>query len=747
MAHFGEPEEGGFNLRAQIGTIWRGRWIIVICTVVALVIGFLAVSQLKPSYRTSGKVLFEAKRANITDMEDVVVGPDYSRDSLVNEVQILSSTNLIDRVVEKLNLERYPEFNPSLRGEDKSMAAILRSLLNWRTYISPSLLADLGIIPPSEPAFVDEAVRERRKRLAVISNVLDGLSLQPIPNSRVIQVSFEGSRPDLTARIVNTIAEQYIVDQLEAKLTATRRASEWLAERTDELGDRLREAELEVEQARAELTTDSGQTSEVTRQQLSQINSALTAARAQRAQLEVQYKSVADALNNENVDLGAVTMFRNSPVIQQLRREESDLRSRDASLAALASGHPRRQEIAVSLREVRSNIREEAQRIATALQSSLEDALNGETRLEEEIGELEATEQEQRRGEIRLRQLERQAQANRVLYETFLARLQETSQQESLQTSDVRILTPAEVPNSPVATAKNRILAMALILGGGLGVGVVFLLDRLNNTFRGVDQVQSFTGLPVLASLPSVGGKVSRSEVVRNLRDKPNGALAEAVRNMRTSVLFSSSGNPPRVVMFTSSTPREGKSTSALLMALTSQQMGRSAIIVDCDLRLHALSTLVRTDDERPGLLAVIEGRASINDAVHVDPETGLHILTAQPGERDKAPSAADTVSSQGFASLVDHLSQAYDLVILDTPPVLVVTDPRIVGRLADAIVYAVRWDYTPRGAVLEGLREMRSVSSPLAGIVLTMVDSERVAGYAYESYGYYRSRYMDYYN
>ena len=182
-------------------------------------------------------------------------------------------------------------------------------------------------------------------------------------------------------------------------------------------------------------------------------------------------------------------------------------------------------------------------------------------------------------------------------------------------------------------------------------------------------------------------------------------------------------------------------------MALTSQQMGRSAIIVDCDMRLRALSSLVEHEEDRPGLLSVLKGTATVDEAVDVDPNTGLMILAVRPGEADGTLSAADIVASRYFADLVEHLSKVFDLVVLDTPPVLAVSDARIASSLADAIVYAVLWDGTPRGAVAEGLRELRSVEAPVAGLMLTMVDSEKVASYAYEGYGHYRARYGEYYS
>ncbi len=749
-AEYVEPmpaEESGLDLRALLGKVWRGRWIIAVCVVVALAIAFLLVSQMRPVYRASSKVLFESQQSNVADLQSVLA-TEFSKDTLQNEIEILYSTNLIGRVVDTLGLEGNPEFNPRLAAGDVSFLDRLRSLLSWRTYISPSFLADLGIIDPPEPALVDPEAAAHRERLGVIGRVQQGLILQPVPGSRVIEIAFEAHSPQTTARVVNSVGKEYINGQLEAKVAATRQASEWLADRIDELRVRVENAELAVETARAELAKQSGQTSEITQQQLSAINGALAAAQAQRAQIEVQYQGLREALANAETDLGAITLLRQTPVIASLRQQEAELRGRESTLEALARDNPARIRLRTQLDSVREDIRSEARRVLSALSSDLELAREQEEALEEQVRALEATEQEQRRGEVQLRQLEREAQASRTLYESFLARLQETSQQESLLVADARILSPAEVPGGPLASTKNRVLMMSVILGGGLGVGIIFLLDRLNNTYRGVTELERATGLPVLASLPSIGSESSRQEVVRQLYERPNGSLAEAVRNLRTSVLFGGGGTPPRVIVFSSSTPKEGKSTSSLLLALTSQQMGRSAIIVDCDLRLHALSNLVGQEDgKRPGLLSVLDGTASLEDAVYVDPETGLRILATQPGENAKGVSAADIVASQKFGNLIDILTRTYDLVVLDTPPVLVVTDARVIARRADAVVYAVRWDVTPRGAVLEGLRELHSVGAPMAGLVLTMVDTTKLGSYAYEGYGYYRSRYHDYYS
>ena len=182
------------------------------------------------------------------------------------------------------------------------------------------------------------------------------------------------------------------------------------------------------------------------------------------------------------------------------------------------------------------------------------------------------------------------------------------------------------------------------------------------------------------------------------------------------------------------------------MLALTSQQMGKSAIIVDCDLRMPALSKALNIEKDHLGLLSVIDGSVSLDDAVHVEPTTGLHILMARSSERALNINASDVLASNRFRVLLDYLTRTYDIVILDAPPTLVVTDARILASMADAVVYAVRWDHTPRDAVLEGLRELGAADTKLTGVVMTMVNERKASRYSYDGYSYHRGRYRDYY-
>jgi capsular exopolysaccharide synthesis family protein len=200
--------------------------------------------------------------------------------------------------------------------------------------------------------------------------------------------------------------------------------------------------------------------------------------------------------------------------------------------------------------------------------------------------------------------------------------------------------------------------------------------------------------------------------------------------------------------MMTSSTPREGKSTTAVLLALTSQQMGRKTIIVDCDLRLPAVSTLIDIDADRPGLMAALNDPDALEDAVSTEAETGLHVLLMRAGDTRPTQNAADILSSLKFRTLIERLKAEYDLVVLDTPPTLVVSDSRIVSGLVDGVVFSVKWDDTPRGAASEAVKQLHGIGAPMVGVVMTMVNEAKAAKYSYDGYGYgyYGGQYKDYY-
>lgn len=726
------------DVRVIFNTIWRGRWTILFIAAIFAIIALLLASRTEAVYKASATVMFGIERANITDLQQLLSVNDFDENELENQIQVLRSKSLIARVVEDLGLQNDPEFNPALAemaskaAEDSTEGGGALDLVMGQ--IRP-FLAFLGMETDTgeEPAAASDS--DHRSMMIAVRELRDNLNLLPVSNSSVIEISYTSHSPELSANIVNAVAEQYIVDQLQVKLETTNAATEWLTTRVEELRERVQTSEEAIETARTQLSTDAGQGLEITQQQLAAINAALSSARGETASAEARYLRLSEALEAGR-DLSS-----ESEAIRQYRDEEGNLLTRRNTLS---DNHPAIPQINTQLEAIRSRIQEEAARVVASADVEFRTAQTQVEELEQAVRDLESKALLQSRDDIRIRQLEREAQANRLLYENLLVRLNETSEQEDLQSADVRILSAAEIPFEPEPRKTIPITIMAGILGGFLGIGIVALRDNLNNTFRTPRQIEELTGERVLATLPVLRSKIRNRDLVRYLLSKPTSSLAEAVRNLRTSILRPNAQKPPKVVMFTSSIPGEGKSTTSMLTAITSRQMGKSTIIVDCDLRLSTIDQFLDTRDDKPGILSVLNGSATLEDALYEDPATGLHALMVRRGERNLKTdkNAADTLSSQKFAELIRYLSEVYDVVILDTPPVLVVTDARIIAGLADTVIYVVRWNKTPRDAVAEGFKELASVDAPVAGAVLSMVNERRASKSMVDGYVHHRGKY-----
>ncbi len=731
--------DDGLDLASLLLPLWRRKWIILLCGLLAAVAAAYVATSQRNSYTATARVIFEPERLRIIDLDSVVVTPDVSATGMRNQIEILRSALLLERVIDTLRLERSPEFNPDLRNDPPALLDRLAARVSLPDPVR-SRLVTLDLLTPAEPEGLTPEQRTERLRARILEQLGSNMRLSPLPNSRVIEIGYTSENPVLAAAIVNATGEQYIVVQTERKRDDIAAASELLSVRVRDLENRYNRAEEAVRSAQLELSLGAEYGSALIARQLETLNEALSQARLQRAAVENRYNR-AVAVLNDGGDLHVVPDFRDSPVMRSYRARQVELLDQEASLRSIVAGNsnPTVVRLEARLEEVRRSMLEEAETIVAGLRTELQAAVEHEETLREQMAEREAQALEQSRNEMRLSRLEREAQASRTLYDSFLTRMNETSEQAALQSPDARFLTRASVPDTP--SNRSRLLIVLAGLVGGIGVGsaIVLLLDRLNNTMRSSSDVETRTGLAVLAGIPHLGRRKNPRQLLAMLLGKPDGPLAESTRNLRTSILFSNLDQAPKVIMFASSLPNEGKTTTAMLTAITSQQMERTAIIVDCDLRRRTMGGLFPISPEQPGLFAALQGTASIEEAVYVEPESGLHVLAPECAGTGRG-NPADVLASRRFHRLIAQLKARYDLVILDTPPTLAVTDARIVAQIADTVVYLVRWNKTPSGAVVEGIRELRSVGATIAGVALTLVDERQASQYVGNEALYKRS-------
>ena len=734
-------EEEPLNIRELLLPFWRRKWLIILTALIATAFGVLIAVNSEPKYTANARVIFDPERLKIIDLDNVTITPDTTTTGLQNQIEILRSAVLMERVVDILRLQDTPEFNDDLRP---GPPPLMERAVNFSTRLvdrlnlplsSREMLAGLGLInrPELDLGALDAA---EQRRQGIVKRLIDEIQLRPIPNSRVIDIGFASTNAGLASSIVNAAAEQYILVQIEKKRDDVAAATELLSVRVQDLENRLNSSEEALEIARLELARSVGHSAQMTGQRLEQLNIDLQAARDATRQAETRLTRATEGLA-DTAQLPIVPEFRESQIIGAYRVQEREIIDELAAQSAIfGPGSPVVTRLEARLATTQDNIRSEAELITAALRQELEAATARQASVEEALRDLEARALEQSQAEMRLQRLEREALASRSIYDSFVSRLKETSEQAGLQTPDARFLTRALVPQTSDILRRLITIAMSGFAGLAIGAGIVFLLEQLNNSFRKSNEVEERTGLSLLASIPSAGKRRKPSDLVADFSKDADTPLSEAMRNLRTSITYSNIDQPPKVVMITSSAPSEGKTTTAALFGITSARMGRSTIIVDCDFRRRSFGSIYPANPGSPGLLAVLEGSVAVADAVISDPETGIHILKSEAAGQMRG-NPADILASKRFRKLIEELRIRYDTVILDTPPVLAVTDARILAPLADAVVYMVKWNATSQDAVLEGLRVLRSVNAKVAGVAFSFVNPKQAAHYVSSDYYY----------
>jgi exopolysaccharide transport family protein len=727
----GRPIGGGPEVSvAALLAILRRRAIPMAAAFVAVVaIGVVYTLSLTPRYTATSTVLFDAQNQNALDLDQLLnqqAGPPVS---ISNQIQIITSSSFVGKVVDKLNLSADPEFGMGAAG-------------------------GFGIVKSIKGIFGDDTQSGPSKdeeHIATINRFLDRMVAGVADGTSVITIQFSSQDPSKAAAIANAVADGYITDQLEAKFEATRIANNWLSGRLDELRKRVAEAETAVATYAAEnhlqTLNEAGQTLQDTR--VAALNDELLKARTDYAEKQTRLSGVRAVLARGG-SVEAIPDLMSSPVFQGLRTQRAALLQQQSQMSStFGARHPEMIKLTEQIASIDAQINGEIQRILSALQSDA--AVSGAQLAVIQKGLNDAEGQNANAGQanVRLRELQRNADSSKSLYEAFLKRFNELGEQGTLQSTQARVISRATVPASP-SYPKTLLYLAGSVAAGLLAAAVIaFLLEQLDRGLRTRQQIESELGLPMLANLPLMdsgelnwdGKKHTPSEIVVH---KPLSAYNEAFRMLRAGIQLSNVDAQPVLVLITSALPNEGKSTGALSLARSCAQAGDRVLLIDGDIRRPSIGKVLGRDhDKGIGLVQCVRGEAQVHEAVIKDDITSLHILL--PGATVNNP--PDILSSIAMRNLLAAARQSYDLVLIDSSPVLPVIDARLLARLCDTTVFFIRWEDTPRDAAQEALRLLQSFDAPMAGVALSMTDRKRQTRYGYygDSYSYY-GRYQNYY-
>jgi capsular exopolysaccharide synthesis family protein len=691
----------------------KHQWLILTFLLTVVTIVSVATFRMKPVYVATAKIEIDKEATNILPFQ----GADpYEFEMDVDnyietQSRILTSETLALATIRNLGLAGTPEFSEG--GASDAIAT--GTLKNQK-------------LPPEIGAF------------------LGNLSVRRIPSTSLMEVSFESTNPQLAARILNAHLDNYIEQNYKSRYEATADATKWLQQELDELSVKVRRSEdarIAYERSNQILAVDDK--SNVTTERLADLNKELTDAQGDSLKKQALYEFAKAG------DVDAVPQLRDNSVLQGMQTKRADLSVQYTdAVSQYGPNFPKVQRLQAQIKNLDDEMMRERKGIVVQLENDYREAKQHEELLSKALDEQKTEVNAMSEKMIQYNILKREAEANKVLYDSLETKLKEAQISSGLKSSNLRIVDPAMIPSTPARPAKSRNIALAFLVGLVGGIGLALLRDYMDNTVKTPDDVETLARLPSLAVVPAFGGELTQRKrkgffkaTFANGQEKhielvaqhlPKSQVSEAFRALRTALLLSRPDRPPQVILVSSALPREGKTTVAANLAVTLAQLGDKTVLVDADLRKPGVGRLLNLSmGKHAGLSSYLAGVSTI-DLVSV-PHPAIPNLTAIP-TGPLPPNPADLLASHKLTEAIAELRTKYKFIVIDTPPIMAASDALIVSVHADGVLVVVRSGETPKVAFTRTRDLLTSVNCHLLGVVLNAVDSG--APDYYYSYRYY---------
>lgn len=708
---------------------------------VPAVIAFLAVMAAgagyvwtaTPAYEARVQLMIETERPRVVVFKDTVETDDTDKaDYQQTQHRILMSRGLATRVMDSLSLWDHEEF-----AGTGQQGGLLHRALDPVVEVGSAVVARFSAKPPppikSDDAIADAAPNRARE----IDTFLRALVVAPIRNSRLVDVKFRSRDPKLAAAVVNALADAYIKQNMDFKSKSSKEASDWLAEQLEAQRAQVLKSEGALQRYREQ--TDAMSTAEreaAVQQKVAELNTSLTRAQTERTQKEYAAKAL-QAIATNATALDANPIVAASPPVQAARTELVELQRQErAAVETLGAKHPDLIKLRRSIEAAEARLRTEQSRVVQTMQTELQASRAQEDILATAIESQKSAATAMRRKQIEYDALEREAASDRQIFDSLLQRAKETGVSGDLMASNIRVVDPADIPHSPVSPQKVRDLTITVGVALVFGVLAAFVSNYMDKRIKTPDELKHQLGLPCLGLVPLLNG--DNEKVAPLLTNNTPALFQEAFRAVRTSVLFASVGEESRTLLVTSSGPHEGKSMVAANLAVSLAQTGRRVLLVDADMRrptAHALLSRPRS----PGLSGLSHSGWRL-DAVAQETDIPDLFLV---GAGETPPNPAELLASHKFAAFVKEAARAYDWVVIDSPPVMAVTDAALIGHLVSGVVFVVGSEQTAAETALNALEKLHAAHGRFVGAVLNRVKLERDPFfYAH----HYRPEYQKYY-
>jgi len=692
----GQPADDAIDLHALIAAFRRRLGLFMAVTAAVCMIVLALMLGQPPVYTATASLQINTRKEQVVAGQAVLSALDAEAAIVDTEVEVLKSPQLAAQVVQTLDLISDPEFNARLR--------------------SSTLTKHL---PRTTPAPTDAQI----ERQQVIDAVRRRLTVRRVGLTYSMAVSFTSEDPSKAARIANAFAEAYLQSQLTAKFDANAQANSFLGARLEDLRRQVEAADAAVSAYRIENGLLSAQGATLTEQEISAYNQQLALARAQQAEQDARLRTARAqmAAGSNGDDVGEAL---SSPVVQNLRAQRAAISTRVADLSVRYGPlHPDMIRARQELSDIDAQIQAEIRRVVSNLDAQAQVARQRAASVQSSLDAARGALADNNAASVRLRELEGEAEAARAIYRAFLDRYRETSAQTGVEQADARVVSRATPPTSQSAPNLMISLALGLMLGAAAGTGAVGAIPLASSVATAEDQTLHPIDLVV---------------------QRPLSVFAEAFRALRTSItpIVSVVGEPSaRIVAVTSALPGEGKTTTAVCLARVAARSGGRVLLIDGDPRRRGVTWMLGLNPDH-GLAEVLHGAAAWRNVSVLDPASGAQVLPLL----GSGLSADDLFGAPPMTTLLDELRQAFDLIVIDTAPVLVLADARILAAKADSVVLLARWRKTPARAVAAAIRILSQSGVRLSGVTLSQVDVRAEAGRNYGHHDYDYRAYRKYY-
>jgi succinoglycan biosynthesis transport protein ExoP len=693
-------EEREIHLRDYLRIIFKRRYTVFTFFIIVFIVVLIGTLSTTPVYRASTRVLIEKVEPSNLSMMYPYYMP-YDPEFYETQYQLIKSTSVAQKVVKMLSLETAYE----------------------------------SYFKDAKKVFTNDNLDSRTNMLADI--ISGGITVSPIKNSKIVNISYMSTNPDFATLVANTVAKAYIEEILDMKMSSTRYALEWMTKKAEEEKSKLAKSEMALQEyMRANDIVTLQDKIAITPEKLTEFNTQLIRAETRRKELEALYNKV---MKVNLRDAETIPAIASDPTLQSLR---SQILQAEQNIEELSKKYGKKHPAMIRAKEELNVLQDkrvqQTKRAIESIKNEYELARANETSLRGMLSSTKAEALNLNEKFIQYGVLTREVETNRQLYDALIKRIKEQSVTEEIQTVNVWVVEKAERPQSPVKPKKSLNILLGIIVGLFGGVGLAFFFEYLDNTIKSPEEVETRLGVPVLGTVPLLDIKGKSIEKI--ILEDPQSTFAESYKTIRTAILLSSASKPPQNILVTSMGPEEGKTVTSVNLAMTIAQSEYTVLLIDGDLRKPRIHKIFGLNNSK-GLSTYLAGASSVIN-ISKGLLANLSIMTSGP----LPPNPSELISSNKMNELMRVLNEKFDMIVWDSAPIMTVTDSLILSKILDGTVIIAKAGKTTYEIVRRGLKSLRGrrqkdLESRVLGVVINAINIKKSDYYYYyQHYHYYPS-------